>query len=164
MAPRPAYRLVKPEDRKKTGPPAWIPEPSHRQLVEILVAVGASEMAICRELTKLGLPCKNRNIFRKHFKEELTHGKERRVLAYAVKMHAIAMSDHPGNQSALRYMLGVLGGKMWRNVAWRDQDEMPEVPKTDQEVVHFYMPSNGRDRPVAEEDDGPIIEGEAIEK
>ena len=159
MAPRPAYRLVAPENRKKVGPPKWIPEQSHRQLVEILVAVGASEIAICRELSKIGLPCKYRSELRKNFKEELKNGKERRVLAYAVKMHSIAMSDNPGNQSALRYMLGVLGGKMWQNVHWRE-DEMPVVTPTDDEVVHFYMPSNGRDKP-ADEDDGPIIDGVA---
>jgi hypothetical protein len=162
MAPRPAYRLVKPEDRKKVGRPRYQPEPMHRQLVEILISQGASEEAICRELSRMGLPVKHRPALRKAFKEELAHGKERRVLAYGIKMHSIAMSDNAGNVAALRFMLGVIGGRMWQNVPWRDPDEMPEVPQTNQEVVHFYMPPNGRDQPVEDEDDGPIIEGDPL--
>lgn len=161
MAPRPAYRLVKPEDRQKVGPKAFKPEASHRQLVEFMVSVGASEEQICREFRRLSIPCKNRPQLRKHFKDELANGKERRVLGYALKMHSIAMSDAPGNQSALRFMLGVIGGRMWQNVHWRE-DEMPPVTQTSQEVVHFYMPPNGRDVPDDEDgDEGPIIEGEA---
>jgi hypothetical protein len=156
----PVVRLVNPAPKRSGGNiQKYVPEPVHRQLVEILVAVGASNEAICRELGRQGLPCKNVRILRRAFKEELAHGKERRVLAYGVKMHSIAMSDAAGNVGALKFMLGVLGGRMWQNI---HDAEMPEIPQTYQEVVHFYMPGNGRDKPIDDDEDGPVIEGEPV--
>ena len=146
------------DPEKKVHGNLYVPSAEHRQLVEVLVAVGASHEAICRELVRLGEPCGSRDTLRRAFADELDHGKERRVLHYSIRVHAIAMGNSPQALPALRFMLAVLGGPQWR-VGKLDEDE-PLVPTDSGETVHIYMPPNHRDEPEAEEE-GPIIEGEA---
>jgi hypothetical protein len=103
------------------GRPAYKPEPWARMLVETLTAVGASQPAICRELAQRGQPCASPQTLAKVFAQELANGRERRVMGYGLRMHAIAMSDSPQAFGALKFMLGVLGGPRWR--VWKGPDE-----------------------------------------
>jgi hypothetical protein len=139
----------------RIGRPPFVPDPAHRLLVEALVAVGASQHAICRELVRLGCDCASITTLQRAFSNELAYGRERRMLGYAVKIHSIAMGSGPGAFTACRYLLSVFGGPQWRI----PKDEADEPPMPDGETVHIYMPPNHRDEPEAE-DEGPIIEGE----
>jgi hypothetical protein len=129
------------------GRPAYKPEPWARQLVETLTAVGASQPAICRELARLGQPCASPQTLAKAFTQELAHGRERRVINYGLRMHALAMSDGPGAFPALKFMLGVLGGKQWRAPKDLGEDEPPPGHATG-EVVHIGpVPRATQERP-----------------
>jgi hypothetical protein len=140
-----------PEIKRGRGRPAWEPEPLHRQLVEILVSLGATQEAICRELSRQGVPCKDVTTLQRHFAEEVAHGKERRILAYGVKIHSVAMSDGPAAWHAARYMLQVMGGPQWR-VPKEDDGAHGLLPDDDKQLlaagrVAVVMPDNRRGFP-----------------
>jgi len=150
-------RYIESAERPKDTGNLYVPEPAHRQFVELLVAMDATQDAICRQLVSLGIPCASPETLRRAFPEELAHGRERREFGYGLRVHAIAMSNTPQALPALRYMLGAIGGPIWRTA--KEEDE-PLMPTSDGETVHIYMPPNGRDQPDPE-DAGPTIEGQA---
>jgi hypothetical protein len=126
-----------------------------REHVSMLTAFNVSEQAICNELVRRGVPCGSRVTLRRRFKAELAMGRDRMVAALGRKVLEIALSDRQNNLAAAQYLLGKLGGPLWRE----PKDEAPLLPVTD-ERVRFYMPSNGRDQLDAAEDEaGPTIEG-----
>jgi hypothetical protein len=137
---------------------AWEPEPAHRQLVEIMLTLGHSQEAICREFASRNLPCRTTETLRRIFHEELAHGRERRVAGYGVKLHTIAMGNSPSALSALKYLLSVVGGEQWR-VPKDDGrgDDQTGALAGERHRRRIYIPA--RD-PEPEDDVGPIIEGE----
>jgi len=137
---------------------AWEPEPAHRQLVEIMLTLGHSQEAICREFAARNLPCRTVETLQRIFHEELAHGRERRIAGYGVKLHAIAMGNTPASLSALKYLLSVVGGEQWR-VPKDDGrgDDQTGALAGERHRRRIYIPA--RD-PEPEDDVGPIIEGE----
>jgi hypothetical protein len=61
-----------------------------------------------------------------------------------------------GNISAAKYWLDRHGGELWKPPA-REPGYMPDDDDNPEEVVQFYLPENGRDRP---EDEPPTIDGD----
>jgi hypothetical protein len=136
------------------GRPSYEPEPRYRQMVEVLVAVGASHEAICRELVRYGQECASRETLRRAFAEELAHGRERRILGYAVKVHALAMGETAAALPAAKYLLGVLGGQQWRLGSQEGADAVaPGLGEGNGgaagngSTVHIVIPDNGRGYP-----------------
>ena len=144
-------RLV--SERQRNGPsiPAFKPTQEHRNMVYVFASNSASTKVIAQAL---GISV---STVEKYFKQEITLGREyivARVGAVVVK-EALA-----GNIGAARYWLSTHGGPEWRMP--KDAYTDPEHPRGEDDVVHFYMPPNGRDQPeIAEEP--PTIDGE-VEK
>jgi hypothetical protein len=166
--PLPPPRPDPPRPKGTRGRAAWNPEPIYRQLVEILISLSATQEAICRELVRQGQPCADVTTLQKAFPDEIAHGKERKIHAYGVKIHQIAMSDAPGAFNAARYMLMVHGGAEWR-VRAGDVDHVElgngttaSVASGDGDVVVVKLPDNGRGFPEGHQPQ--TIEGEAVEK
>jgi hypothetical protein len=155
------------EPSRGPGHPAYMPHPQIRNLVEVLIAIGASQEAICRELVQMGEPCADVRTLKRAFASELEHGRERRVLAYGVKVHAMAMGTGPGALAACKFMLGVLGGPQWRIP--RDEDVAPPLPDLPGlngnghagGAVHIVIPDNGRGFPEGVKPNTVTIEGVA---
>ena len=149
-------------ERERTrGRPPWEPEAIERQLVEVLVSVGASHEAICRELVRRGAPCRHVTTLQRAFPDELKHGKERRMLGYAVKLHSIAMGNGPGAAAVCRFMLAVQGGPEWR--VPKDTDAMGDNSLgeggsgyDDRPVI--YIPENRREEAITIEIEEAALE------
>jgi hypothetical protein len=158
MSDAPALSVVPPKRGRGDRAPSFTPTPEMRAKVELLAAFNVSQEAICAELVRDGVACRSTHTLRRQFKLELAYGRERMVATLGRKVLDIALSERPNNLSAAMFLLRTVGGPMWRE----PKDETPCSVGTDEanEVVHFYMPSNGRDQPDAE-DDPPLLEGEA---
>jgi hypothetical protein len=139
--------------------PLFTPTAAMRQKVELLAAFGVSQAMICAELVRDGVPCRCDNTLRKKFKAELERGRERMVAALGNKVLQIALSDRPNNLQAAMFLLGKLGGAMWREPK-ADETSLPPVSDGREEVVHFYLPANRRDQPDEEEPPTIIIDRE----
>lgn len=157
----PSYAIVQPVD-ENGAPIPWQPTPEWRQFVEIMVMLGHSQEAIVREFKHRNLPVNRVETLQRLFRDELEFGKERRLAGYGVKLHSIAMGDTPQALSALKFLLATQGGAQWRIPKDVDPtDERNIDAALEREVVHFYIPQNGRDQPEPEET-APTIEGEAL--
>lgn len=118
----------------------------HRRMVMIMSANGVPQQAIAE-----AMGCSDVTL-QKYFREELTQGHER------VKAHmgaALVQCGLSGSVSAQKFWLATRGGAEWR---LPKGTLIEDGPDGDDEVVHFYIPSNHRDQP---EDTLPAdIEGE----
>lgn len=146
-----------PTDRGRGHPP-YIPAPIERQIVEVMVSIGATQEAICRELVRRGAPCKSIDTLRRAFPDELAHGKERRITGYAVKMHSLAMGENPSvSFAACKYLLATSGDPRWRQP--KDSEDATAELGGEQRRRRVFIPAVV---PEAEEN-GPIIDGEVSE-
>lgn len=127
------------------------PEP-HRRLVTTLAGNGNSHVVIA-SIVQCSEPT-----LRKYFRAELTDAKERLVAMMGAAVVSAAMG---GNVNAMKYWLSTHGGPEWR-MRWRDEaDEALAMANGEngERRRRIYIPANHRDEP--DDDDGPIIEGEA---
>jgi hypothetical protein len=135
----------------RDAPPAWQPDLIDRQIVEVMVTMGASQDAVCRELVRRGRPCASATTLRIKFPEELAHGKERRIFGYAAKVHSIAMGDGPRALTACLRLLAYLDPR-WRRSA---EDDTPDTAGDEPRRRIFLHPVD----PEPGDDDGPLSEG-----
>jgi hypothetical protein len=151
--------IAVPRPKRRTKPP-YVPSEAHRQVISMLASVNISQEAMAALLKANGAGCSVPTL-KKAFKQELALGRELAVAKLAGRMFSLAMSDKPQAFSALAFLLRTIGGPEWRRADPRG-DEAPPAADGDADTgnpnVHFYLPSNGRDRPA--EDDPPVIEGE----
>lgn len=127
--------------------PTFVPTDEQRHTVMVLSANDVRVPIIAQALRI------NEKTLAKHFRKEMDLGREHITarVGYAVVKEALA-----GNIAAARYWLSTHGGKAWQ--APREALPDPSNP-TDDSVVHFFMPSNNRDKPEIEE--GVTIDGAA---
>jgi len=85
-------------------------------MVQVLAANGISHHVIARNIG-----C-DRNTLRRHFKDELKHGKDQVEAALGA---AIVKAGMNGNWGAAKYWLATHGGPQWRVQPGTDDDEMP---------------------------------------
>jgi hypothetical protein len=126
------------EPRRGRGQPAFDPTEGNRRTVRVLRANGDPLAVIA---ANIGITEKT---LRKHFRAELEdgHGQVRAAMGAAVVKAGLA-----GNVYAMKYWLSCFGGPEWRVVEARQIGGMEgalPIPITGGEVVHIYLPDNGR--------------------
>ena len=134
---------------------AYEPIDEEREFVLVLAGNGVSQVVMAKLLRI------SKRTLQKAFKEELAdaHDYIKAQMGASLVREGLA-----GNVAALRYWLGTHGGPEWRIP--KESSLMPDVfdDLKDTETVHFYMPSNNRDKPEDLGDTpGPTIDGEATE-
>jgi hypothetical protein len=119
---------------------------AHRHQVLCMRANGMSIDAIALVMDV------SRRTIQKQFKHELVQGFE------FVRGHmgaVLVQAGLSGNITAVKFWLSNRCAE-WR----RSRDELDaDAPERDDEVVHFYLPPNGRDEP--EDQEPPVIDGKA---
>jgi hypothetical protein len=138
-------------DSKGARIPAFEPTDDHRGLVRILAANGVTLTVIAQ-----AIGCSAMTLT-KYFRKEIDEGKE---LVVAMVGAAVVQEALNGNVGAARYWLATHAGPEWR-MPKDDAAAYGETSESD-DVVHFYFPSNGRDRPEPEEP-APVIDGTMTE-
>jgi hypothetical protein len=156
LALRPSPEREREPDDPAHGPLAWRPEPEWRQLVEIMAMLGHSRKAIVREFVLRGLPCRSLSTLNRLFHHELAHGKERRLAAYGVKLHSIAMGNSPSALGALKYLLmtlaarsGVLRRRPWTMTALMCPPASDGASTSPSEIPTLRTTARHRDKPSA---------------
>jgi hypothetical protein len=135
---------------RKNGRPAYVPTEDQRRFVQAMRANGVDNETIAGVL-RISI-----STLKKYFRPELADGFE---LIKARMGLALVKAALNGNVGALRVSLVMRGGPEWRipkGAALSDDNDDSE------EVVHFFLPPNGRDGPEALDEAPPIIEGESI--
>jgi len=142
-------------------PPIDMPSEEQRQMVMVLAANGNAHDVISKVI-KI-----SEKTLRKYCKAELAEGRlhVKARIGAAVVREALA-----GNVAAQRYWLVTHGGPEWQLPtgmlnAYGDIAH-GKTGSGDADVVHFYMPPNGRDLPEPDEEVTfpPLIEGEPAVK
>jgi hypothetical protein len=133
----------------------FFPTDDMQDFVRTLAGNGVAHQLIAK-LLKI-----SRATLQKRFKEELAEG---RATVTAHMGAALVREGIAGNVAAIRFWLAARGGEEWAmakaNLAALDALNSQD----DEDNVHFYMPSNGRDEPeVLDDGDGPVIDGTATE-
>jgi hypothetical protein len=122
----------------------------HRYQVTVMAANGMSAVSIAKVLDI------RESTVERRFKDEIATGREKIRAQMGAVLVAKALE---GNISALKFWLANHCPE-WRMVREDPLQELPE--RGGEDVVHFYLPPNGRDEP--EELPGPpVIEGEVEE-
>lgn len=131
--------------------PAFVPTNEQRHTVMVLAANNDTQAVIAQALNI------HHSTLVKYFKKEIKTGRAQIVarVGYTVVKEALA-----GNMAAARFWLQTHGGPSWQ-LPKEAPGADPETSRDD-EVVHFYMPPNGRDQPEAD-DAPPTIDGDATE-
>lgn len=124
-----------------------------QQLVRVLAANGISQKVIAQNLN-ITQPTLN-----KYYRAELrdAHGRVEAAMGAAIVKAALN-----GNWSAAKYWLLVNAkDPRWRDAQklMKEEDAAMAEALAREEPVRFYMPSNGRDKPIMDDDDPPTIEG-----
>ena len=122
-----------------------------RGLVQVMASNGVP-LDIMAKVLKIA-----RGTLNKHYKQEIADGW---ALVTARMGVALVKEGLAGNVAAQRYWLGTHGGPEWR-IQKEETTSGVFDAENPHETVHFYMPSNGRDKP--EELEIPTIDGEATE-
>ena len=132
----------------------FVPTEKEREQVRILASNGVAQDTISKVL---GIVT---NTLTKHFHQELEDGRD---MVTAKMGFALVTEGFAGNVAAIKYWLLTRGGPEWKLTAadMRGLDPFAEA----RETVHFFMPSNGRDKPEAPEPEPgpPTIDGKAEE-
>jgi hypothetical protein len=136
---------------QKRGPTAFIVSDDQRHIARVMASNGNPLPVIAR-----ALKCSVSTLSR-HFRTELTHGREDIKAAMEVSLVKAGLS---GNVGAIRLWL-LRHDLEWR-AAIKEVREADNTPMQENaSPVRFYLPANGRDGPEhIPEAQGPVIEAE----
>jgi hypothetical protein len=138
----------------KRGRPSYVPAPEDRVLVERLIGLLVPEETIAKLFLN---PPINFKTLRRHFRAEINAGRERTRARNRALLLRAAENGHVG---AMIYLSARIDPEFHRLGDDKVSQPMAGADGSD-ETVHIYMPPNYRDQPDTDDDDGPVIEGEA---
>ena len=150
-------RLMQQGKSRGKGPaiPAFRPTDEQRHTVMVLAA-NRVKRQVMAEVLRINIATLD-----KYFKGDIRIGKDATVARVGI---AVVRQALAGNMTAAKYWLDRHGGPAWQLPKGVEDSTLPNgdgiLPD---EVVHFFLPPNGRDQPEPEPE-APTIEGEAEEK